>query len=86
MAKKGAENNGNECTASFTSKAWLQATVKQQLRMKCKPPMLGFPLHLKHMRWKDTRALFRTFCNRTPNDLRMGDDRKTGEVRRSANS
>jgi hypothetical protein len=37
--------------------------------------MLGFSLHLKHMRWKDTRALFRMFCNRTPNDPRMGDDR-----------
>jgi ribonuclease HI len=28
MAKKGAENNGNECSRSFASKAWLQATVK----------------------------------------------------------
>jgi hypothetical protein len=45
MAKKGAENNGNERSGSFTSKAWLQARVKQQLRMKCKTPMLGFPLH-----------------------------------------
>jgi ribonuclease HI len=73
LAKKGAGGKLT-CSDAVTTKAWMQATIKAKLRARWKEELPlsnaspSFHTPLKGLPWNHSRALFRVFCSRTPND------------------
>jgi ribonuclease HI len=73
-AKAGAAATASRCTHARTTKTWMLAESKRQLRSKWTQelpdarPGLRFPAHLRGYQWVDTRALWRLYCRRTPTD------------------
>jgi hypothetical protein len=74
MAKAGAKDDTHLCPDACTSKSWLYAESKRILLRKWKLELpsakasLSYPKSFKCLKWAETRALFRVFCNRTPSD------------------
>jgi hypothetical protein len=74
MAKDGATNQDTVCAHTFSSKAWLLTTTRAQFNLNLEKEIpqafynLTFPPHLRLLKWNDTRAIFKIFCNRTPNE------------------
>jgi hypothetical protein len=74
MAKKGASGESRLSQHAFPSTLWVYRKIKTDFIEKYATewpfgaPSLKVPSHLKHIKWKDTRALFRTLFNRTPSD------------------
>jgi hypothetical protein len=74
LTKDGATNQDTVCAHTFSSKAWLFATTRAQFNRNWEKEIpqahynLTFPSHIQLLKWNDTREIFKTFCNRTPND------------------
>jgi hypothetical protein len=73
MSKDGATNQ-DTVSAYASSKAWLFSTTRAQFNLNWEKEIpqahhnLTFPPHLRLHKWNDTREIFKTISNRTPND------------------
>ena len=71
--KKGASGN-TPCQYTTTTKTWLLSQARSQLLRRWKAelplsaPSFKFPNHLRDVEWKETRAIWRVFSNRSPSD------------------
>jgi ribonuclease HI len=73
LAKQGAAGH-TPCQYATTTKTWLLNQARSQLLRRWKAelplavPSFKFPEHLQDTEWKETRAVWRVFSNRSPSD------------------
>jgi hypothetical protein len=73
LAKQGAAGH-TPCQYATTTKTWLLSQARSQLLHRWKAelplstPSFKFPDHLRNTEWKETRAVWRVFSNRSPSD------------------
>jgi ribonuclease HI len=73
LAKQGAAGH-TPCQYATTTKTWLLNQARSQLLHRWKAelplsaPSFKFPDHLQDTEWKETRAVWRVFSNRSPSD------------------
>jgi len=79
LAKQGVAGH-TPCQYATTTKTWLLNQARSQLLRRWKAelplsaPSFKFPDHLRNTEWKDTRALWRVFSNRSPSDPHPNQD------------
>ena len=74
LAKSGAGEASDHYVDASTTKTWLYAEAKRILLRKWQKELpsahasLSYPSALKNVKWSESRAQFRVYCNRTPSD------------------
>jgi ribonuclease HI len=74
LAKLGANSPSKLCPHACTTKTWLYAESRRILSKRWKEELpsshasLTLPGWLKNLKFSESRALFRVYCNRTPSD------------------